>query len=99
MSDKQDPPTEEEDLSSLTDSAASPDGFVEDPSNSPTTEAPGPSEPQREMTEEEKTKMMQEMMTSLKGVGNMFLKPFGLSTDNFEVVEQPGGGYTIQVKK
>lgn len=43
--------------------------------------------------------LFQEMISKLKDFGNMCLKPFGLSTDNFEMVQQPGGGYSISMKK
>lgn len=44
-------------------------------------------------------KMKEEVMNKMKGLGNMILKPFGLSTNNFQMVKnEETGGYSINFK-
>ncbi|PAV86868.1 hypothetical protein WR25_13179 [Diploscapter pachys] len=43
--------------------------------------------------------MKEDVMNKLKGLGNMILKPFGLSTNSFELTPNDSGGYSIQMKQ
>lgn len=44
---------------------------------------------------EKNEKLKDEMLGKLKDIGNTILGKFGMSTDNFKMVEQPGGGYSL----
>uniref|UniRef100_A0A0N5A9M8 TPR_REGION domain-containing protein n=1 Tax=Syphacia muris TaxID=451379 RepID=A0A0N5A9M8_9BILA len=53
----------------------------------------------KKKSDERKAKMTEEFVGQLKGLGNMFLRPFGLSTDDFTLEKDPGGNYTIKTKR
>lgn len=52
----------------------------------------------REQIKVRNEELKAKMIDSLKQLGNVFLKPFGLSTENFSMVPSEGGGYSLQMK-
>lgn len=52
------------------------------------------------IVEERREKMKAEMLDKLKGFGNTLLGKFGLSTDNFQMVQDPNtGSYSINFQQ
>jgi tetratricopeptide (TPR) repeat protein len=49
--------------------------------------------------DQETERMKTEALSQLKELGNKFLGLFGMSTDNFQMQQNPDGGYNIQFKK
>lgn len=49
--------------------------------------------------EERNEKLKVEALDKLKSLGNLVLRPFGLSTDNFEVKQNGDGGCSINFKQ
>lgn len=71
---------------------------IEEDPNIQNTHSKEYAEVQREAAEETE-KMKTEALGQLKDLGNKFLGLFGMSTDNFQLNQNPDGGYNIQMKQ
>jgi len=70
--------------------------FELDPSN---REAFGATQRLPPLINERNEKLKEEMFGKLKDLGNLCLRPFGLSTNNFQLQPTETGGYTINFKQ
>lgn len=52
----------------------------------------------QKLNEEKMEKMKTEVIGGLKNLGNMFLKPFGVDLNNFQMQQNPDGTYNVQYK-
>lgn len=53
----------------------------------------------KDKIEQRNNKLKDDALDKLKTLGNLVLKPFGLSTDNFEVSSNDEGGCSINFKQ